>query len=350
MPDPNSGPSPAPKRNAFLDQFVPSWQSRVKTVGPLMDKLMKPTQPQPAVIQPAAQVVKKSSTPAWQKAEGKNDEGGLNAKGRASYNKATGGNLKAPVTESNPKGDRAKRQNSFCARMCGMKKHETGSKTKADPDSRINKSLRKWNCKCSSALEFGKQAGLGMTVGTLGGLLSGDGEDRLRTAGRGAIKGLGFDMGAGAGGALGGAVGMASGDPRLALLGLVGGGVGGGVLGQGIASSAIGPYETEQEKFDRILAAREKEKTSMANLYAFGAKLAKSMCSPCDMPNGPANKKYMTGASPAVLDAAEKSEELGRPEAEETEHSETAIDISGKAAAFGAKLAAGDYILMQTRT
>lgn len=98
---------------------------------------------------------KQAGSPAWQRAEGKNDEGGLNAKGRASYNKATGGNLKAPVTESNPTGDRAKRQNSFCARMCGMKKHETGADTKKDPDSRINKSLSKWNCKCGSALEFG---------------------------------------------------------------------------------------------------------------------------------------------------------------------------------------------------
>jgi hypothetical protein len=94
--------------------------------------------------------IKTSSSPAWQRSAGKNDEGGLNAKGRASYNNATGGNLKAPVTESSPKGDRAKRQNSFCSRMCGMKKHETGSKTKKDPDSRINKALRKWNCKCSS--------------------------------------------------------------------------------------------------------------------------------------------------------------------------------------------------------
>jgi hypothetical protein len=101
---------------------------------------------------------KQASTPAWQRAAGKNDEGGLNAKGRASYNRATGGNLKAPVTESNPKGKRAKRQNSFCARMCGMKRHETGSKTKKDPDSRINKSLRKWNCKCSSAMAFGVKA------------------------------------------------------------------------------------------------------------------------------------------------------------------------------------------------
>lgn len=100
------------------------------------------------------------SSPAWQRSAGKNDEGGLNAKGRASYNKATGGNLKPPVTESNPSGDRAKRQNSFCSRMCGMKKHETGAKTKSDPDSRINKSLRKWNCKCSSAFEFGEKLAL----------------------------------------------------------------------------------------------------------------------------------------------------------------------------------------------
>lgn len=98
---------------------------------------------------------KSASSPAWQRSAGKNEEGGLNAKGRASYNKATGGNLKAPVTESNPKGDRAKRQNSFCSRMCGMKRVNTGAKTKKDPDSRINKSLRKWNCKCSAASMFG---------------------------------------------------------------------------------------------------------------------------------------------------------------------------------------------------
>lgn len=113
---------------------------------------------------------KQASSPAWQRSEGKNQEGGLNAKGRASYNKATGGNLKAPVTESNPKGDRAKRQNSFCSRMCGMKRVNTGSKTKSDPDSRINKSLRKWNCKCSSAMEFGiKIASYESVGGDLGG-------------------------------------------------------------------------------------------------------------------------------------------------------------------------------------
>lgn len=96
-----------------------------------------------------------ASSPAWQRSAGKNPEGGLNEKGRKSYERETGGNLKAPVTESNPKGERAKRQNSFCSRMCGMKRVNTGAETKSDPDSRINKSLRKWNCKCSSAMEFG---------------------------------------------------------------------------------------------------------------------------------------------------------------------------------------------------
>lgn len=87
-----------------------------------------------------------AKSPAWQRSEGKNSEGGLNAKGRASYNKSTGGNLKAPVTQKNPKGKAKSRRASFCARMGGMKSKLTGEKTKNDPDSRINKALRKWNC------------------------------------------------------------------------------------------------------------------------------------------------------------------------------------------------------------
>lgn len=79
-------------------------------------------------------------TPAWQRAEGKNPEGGLNAAGRASYNRETGGNLKAPQPEG------GSRKKSFCARMSGMKKKLTSSETANDPDSRINKSLRKWKC------------------------------------------------------------------------------------------------------------------------------------------------------------------------------------------------------------
>ena len=79
-----------------------------------------------------------AKTPAWQRKEGKNPSGGLNAKGRASYK---GGTLKAPSkTVGNP------RRASFCARMKGMKKKLTSKKTANDPNSRINKALRAWNC------------------------------------------------------------------------------------------------------------------------------------------------------------------------------------------------------------
>ena len=79
---------------------------------------------------------------AWTKKAGKNKEGGLNEKGRKSYERENpGSDLKAP---SKKKGN--KRRASFCARMKGMKKKLTSKKTANDPDSRINKSLRAWNC------------------------------------------------------------------------------------------------------------------------------------------------------------------------------------------------------------
>jgi len=78
-----------------------------------------------------------AKSPAWQRSEGKNKNGGLNAKGRASYNKATGGNLKAPQPEGGP------RKKSFCARMSGVKgpmKKPNGKPT------RKALALRKWKC------------------------------------------------------------------------------------------------------------------------------------------------------------------------------------------------------------
>ena len=79
---------------------------------------------------------------AWQKSEGKNKSGGLNEKGRKSYERENpGSDLKAP---SKKKGN--KRRASFCARMKGMKKKLTSAKTARDPNSRINKALRKWAC------------------------------------------------------------------------------------------------------------------------------------------------------------------------------------------------------------
>ena len=78
---------------------------------------------------------------AWQRKEGKNPKGGLNEKGRKSYEREhPGSNLQRPQPEG------GSRRNSFCARMKGMKKKLTSAKTANDPDSRINKSLRAWNC------------------------------------------------------------------------------------------------------------------------------------------------------------------------------------------------------------
>ena len=70
----------------------------------------------------------------------KSRSGGLTAAGRKKYNRETGSNLKAPQPGGGP------RKRSFCARMKGMKKKRTSSKTARDPNSRINKALRKWKC------------------------------------------------------------------------------------------------------------------------------------------------------------------------------------------------------------
>ena len=75
--------------------------------------------------------------------EHKNPKGGLNAKGRAAYNKATGSNLKPPAP--NPKTDKdAARRKSFCARSAGQA--AKFPKAAADPDSRLNKARRAWDC------------------------------------------------------------------------------------------------------------------------------------------------------------------------------------------------------------
>ena len=78
---------------------------------------------------------------AWTRKEGQNKNGGLNERGRKSYEAENpGSDLKAPQPEGGPRRD------SFCARMRGMKDKRTSKKTANDPNSRINKSLRAWNC------------------------------------------------------------------------------------------------------------------------------------------------------------------------------------------------------------
>ena len=92
--------------------------------------------------------IKKASSPSWTRKEGKNPKGGLNQKGRDSYNRENpGSNLKAPVTtppsKLKPGSKAAKRRKSFCARTGGMEgpmKDENGKPT------RKALALRKWNC------------------------------------------------------------------------------------------------------------------------------------------------------------------------------------------------------------
>ena len=84
---------------------------------------------------------------AWTRKEGQNPEGGLNEKGRASLRRQ-GKNIKRPVSAKEAKRSpkAAARRRAFCKRMMGMKKKLTSKKTANDPNSRINKALRKWDC------------------------------------------------------------------------------------------------------------------------------------------------------------------------------------------------------------
>lgn len=81
----------------------------------------------------------KAKTAAWTRKEGKNESGGLNEKGRKSYERENpGSDLKRPQPEG------GKRRDSYCARSAGqMKKFPKAAK---DPNSRLRKARRKWNC------------------------------------------------------------------------------------------------------------------------------------------------------------------------------------------------------------
>ena len=86
-------------------------------------------------------------TQAWTRKEGKNPKGGLNEKGRKSYEKANpGSDLKPPVSKEkaakSPKS--AARRKSYCARSAGQAKDFP--KAAKDPNSRLNKARRKWDC------------------------------------------------------------------------------------------------------------------------------------------------------------------------------------------------------------
>ena len=198
----------------------------------------------------------KQASPAWQTSEGKNPEGGLNEKGRKSL-KAEGHDIKRPQPEGGARKD------SFCARMKGMKSKLTSEETANDPDSRINKSLRKWKCGSDNRFAFAyltsmeraafmrKQAGAASAAGVLLGqsISKGMGSlmdyyNQMHPAARSAIIGAGVG---GIGNALFGnrRKGFLS---RLATGGLAGGAVGGlGRLGYDYVSDLVPGYYNKGE-------------------------------------------------------------------------------------------------------
>lgn len=86
-------------------------------------------------------------TEDWQKVNRQDKTDGLSQKAVNAYRRENpGSKLQTAVTEKNPSGKRAARRKSFCSRMKGMKARLTSAETARDPDSRINKALRRWNC------------------------------------------------------------------------------------------------------------------------------------------------------------------------------------------------------------
>jgi hypothetical protein len=83
----------------------------------------------------------------WQKVNRKDKTDGLSQKAVNAYRRENpGSKLQTAVTEKKPTGKRAQRRKNFCSRMGGMKKRLTSAETARDPDSKINKALRRWNC------------------------------------------------------------------------------------------------------------------------------------------------------------------------------------------------------------
>lgn len=146
---------------AQMQPQMPPMQPQMGAMQPQMAPMQPPApqmQPQMAVRQPFKRgghvsggnfAVKRdeyaSGGGAWTRKEGKNPEGGLNAKGRASL-KAQGQDIKPPVSakqaKKSPKA--AARRKSFCARSAGQAKMFPDAAR--DPDSRLNKARRKWEC------------------------------------------------------------------------------------------------------------------------------------------------------------------------------------------------------------
>ena len=119
----------------------------------------------------------------WQSVNRKDKTDGLSQKAVNAYKRENpGSKLQTAVTEKNPKGKRASRRKSFCSRMGGMKKRLTSAKTARDPDSRINKALRRWNCEEDFKLKLAQIREERQQVDEMWPLIAGAGRLALGTA------------------------------------------------------------------------------------------------------------------------------------------------------------------------
>ena len=119
-------------------------QPLIQAFGPQGGSVAKPG-PNRNYIKPMGEEVEVDED--WQKVNRQDKTDGLSPAAVKAYRSENpGSKLQTAVTEKNPEGKRAKRRSSFCRRMKGMKSKLTSAETARDPDSRINKALRRWNC------------------------------------------------------------------------------------------------------------------------------------------------------------------------------------------------------------
>ncbi len=127
-------------KNAAAVRFEPL----IQTFGPQGGSVAK-LGPNRNYVRPMGEEVEIDED--WQKVNRKDKTDGLSPAAVKAYRRENpGSKLQTAVTEKNPEGKRANRRKSFCSRMSGMKKRLTSAETARDPDSRINKALRRWNC------------------------------------------------------------------------------------------------------------------------------------------------------------------------------------------------------------
>jgi len=144
-----SGYKRKPKTKKFspgscVKETYSNWREELQ-LNPTTFEFVDLIKPDP--LQPTRGIGSDLVSEDWQKVNRKDKTDGLSQAAVNAYRKENpGSKLQTAVTEKKPKGKRAKRRANFCSRMSGMKDKLTSAKTARDPDSRINKALRRWNC------------------------------------------------------------------------------------------------------------------------------------------------------------------------------------------------------------